>query len=101
MGGNDGPDIAARYSRAHDVVWRSGPDRVLLQHVDGPPETAALDLVGDVAYVWLAIDEPATRDELTERLAEADVAVVDVDADLAYLLDHGVIEVTPDDHDHG
>jgi hypothetical protein len=82
-------------------VWRSGPDRVLLQHVDRPPETAATDLLGDVAYVWLALDTPATCDELAGRLTDADIAVDDVDADLQYLLDHELIEEAVDEHDDG
>ena len=92
MAASDRPDPVARYRRGRDVVWRSGPDRVLLQHVDRPAETAATDLLGDVAVVWLALDTPATRDELAERLADADVTVGDLDGDLRYLLDHGAIE---------
>ena len=83
-----------RYRRAGDLVWRSGPDRVLLQRIDGPPETAAIDLLGDVAYVWLAIDTPATPTDLAERLADAGVAVADLDGDVRYLLDHALITTT-------
>jgi hypothetical protein len=89
-----------RYRRADDLVWRSAPDRVLLQRIDGPPETAATDLLGDVAYVWLAIDTPATLAELAERLADADVDVADLDGDVQYLLVHALITTTPERSTH-
>ena len=95
------PNAPARYTRADNLVWRSGPDRVLLQHIEGPLETAATDLLGDVAYVWLALDTPATRAELAERLADADVSVTDLDADLTYLLDHALITTKTERLDHG
>jgi hypothetical protein len=68
-------------------VWRAGPDRVLLQRVGGPADEAATDLIGDVAYIWLALDEPATAHQLAERLAEAGVDIDDLEIDLDRMLD--------------
>ncbi len=80
-----------RFTRANDVVWRSGPDRVLVQRISGPPETAATDLIGDVAYIWLALDTPATRSELIARLADAGIDVAKLDRDIQHLVDHELI----------
>jgi hypothetical protein len=76
------------------VVWRSGPDRVLIQRIGGPSATAATDLIGDVAYVWVALDTPATRGDVLGRLADAGVGVADLDRDLRYLVDHELITET-------
>jgi hypothetical protein len=83
-----------RFARVTDVVWRSGPDRVLIQRIGGPSATAATDLIGDVAYVWLALDLPATRGDVLGRLADAGVGVADVDRDLRYLVEHDLITET-------
>ncbi len=86
---------ATRLARVSDVVWRSGPDRVLIQRVGGPPEVppevAAVDLIGDVAFTWIALDTPATRDELDARLADAGIVVADLDADIEYLVEHRLV----------
>jgi hypothetical protein len=63
------------YSRAPDVVWRLGPDRVLVRRIGGGEE-AALDLMGYMSHLWLALDEPATLAILNSRLAEAGIAPV-------------------------
>jgi hypothetical protein len=83
-----------RFARVIDIVWRSGPDRVLIQRIGGPSDTAATDLIGDVAYVWLALDTPATRRELLARLADAGIEVADLDRDLRHLVDHELITET-------
>jgi len=75
------------YSRRTDLVWRSGPDRILLHRVDGPAETASTELSGPVAFVWLALDEPATVEQLISRLAEADITVADLEDDLTQLVE--------------
>jgi hypothetical protein len=58
------------YSRAPDVVWRLGPDRVLVRRIGGRGEAAAAELIGGAAVAWVALDEPATRSELRTRLSE-------------------------------
>ncbi len=85
---------ATRFARVTDVVWRSAPDRVLIQRIAGPPEVAASDLIGDVALVWIALDTPAARDELVARLDDAGIVVDDLDADLDHLLEHRLIAPT-------
>ena len=92
-----GDPEAGRIARAVDVVWRFGPDRVLLQRVGGPREVAAVDLIGDVAFTWIALDAPATRNQLATRLVEAGIDVADLDADVDYLLDHQLVTRTVDD----
>jgi hypothetical protein len=70
---------------------------VLLRRVGGPIDTAAIDLIGDVAYVWIALDTPATGAELAARLADAGITVADLDAELQHLADHALIaEHQPD-----
>jgi hypothetical protein len=88
------PAPTTRYARSSDVVWRAGPDRVLLHRIGGPTEAAALDLIGDVAYVWIALDTPATSAELAERLADADIIVADLAADVQHLVDNELITET-------
>ena len=55
------------YARSPDVVWRLGPDRVLVRRVGGRGEDAAAELLGAAALVWIAVDEPATRNEILIR----------------------------------
>jgi hypothetical protein len=55
-----------------------------------------MDLIGDVAYVWVALDTPATKIELADRLADAGVAVADLTADLGHLVGHSLITTIPD-----
>lgn len=57
------------YSRASDVVWRLGPDRVLVRRVGAIGHDAAADLLGDAALVWIALDEPGTTSAIIERIA--------------------------------
>jgi hypothetical protein len=61
------------YSRAPDVVWRLAPDRVLVRPIRSQDKDVAVDLIGDAALAWIALDEPATEQELVERLADADM----------------------------
>jgi hypothetical protein len=60
------------YSRAPDVVWRLAPDRVLVRRI-GHTDEQLLEVLGDAALVWLALDEPATEQEISERLVGADI----------------------------
>ena len=83
------------YSRLAEVVWRIGPDRVLVHQVGALPEQAVKELIGAVALVWLALDEPGTAHELAGRLNDAGIASTDLDADLERLVDAGLIHVAP------
>lgn len=60
-------DTAAKWEREPNVVWRLGPDRVIVRRVgdDG------LDLVGPAALVWIALDGPRTRAGLVEEITSA------------------------------
>ena len=55
------------YARSPDVVWRLGPDRVLVRRVGGRGEDAAAELLGAAALVWIAVVEPASRNEFLIR----------------------------------
>jgi hypothetical protein len=58
--------------RADDVVWRCGPDRVLTLRI-GDSAQGSSELFGAAALVWLALDEPASPEELGRRLADAEI----------------------------
>jgi hypothetical protein len=64
------------YSRAPDVAWRLGPDRVLVQYVGTDRRT--LDLQGVAAFVWISLDEPGTRTQIVARMTESGI-VADAD----------------------
>lgn len=88
--------------RAETALWRMAPDRVLalLQPrvpSDGGLVGTVLELTGDAALVWLALDEPATADGLVERLVEAglDSTPERVGAALVLLADSGLVESGP------
>jgi hypothetical protein len=87
------------YARTVDVVWRSGPDRVLLHRIGWSSESKAIELTGLVAFIWLAVDEPATFDELVERLVDAEIhtGVIKPDAfraDVHRLVSAGLLVAT-------
>ena len=82
------------YSRLPDVVWRLGPDRVLVHPVDALPEQAVMELIGPVALVWVALDEPCAVDELVDRLVDAGLEPAGLDADLDRLVDAGLVSRT-------
>ena len=56
--------------RAPGILWRLTADRVMTHRIDAPPETAANDLVGPVALVWLALDNTGTQ-RVVRPVAEA------------------------------
>jgi hypothetical protein len=70
-----------RYTRADDLVWRLARDRVLLRRVGDHGETAAVDLLGAAAVVWVAAEEPLSPDELAVD-TELDVETVTDTIDL-------------------
>jgi hypothetical protein len=57
------------FARVSDVVWRLAPDRVIARHALTELDDDGVDLHGTAALVWVALDEPATLDEVSERLA--------------------------------
>jgi hypothetical protein len=66
------PPEATRYARHVQVLWRLGPDRVLVRRpwpTEGQDEAA--DFLGLAAMIWLVLDEPGTLGEIELRLAEA------------------------------
>jgi hypothetical protein len=74
-----------RYTRADDLVWRLARDRVLVRRVGDYGDTAAVDLLGAAAVVWVAAEEPLTPAELAAE-TELDVETV---ADSVALLVEG------------
>ena len=72
----NGVERTVELMRADRIVWRVANGVVLNQSVDGGPDAGASELTGWAAMVWVALDEPATRDELMTRL-ETTVAEVD------------------------
>lgn len=85
---------AGAVRRVDGVVWRCGPDRVLTLRVADRSDTAANELFGAAALVWLALDEPATPDELARRLADADFDAGATDG-LAVLRERALVEDAP------
>ena len=55
------------YARAPGVVWRLGPDRVLVRRVH-VHDRQSLDLHGAVALVWISLDQPGTKSDIVERV---------------------------------
>ena len=64
-----------RYTRSEDLVWRLAPDRVLVRRVGDHGDTAAVDLLGAAAVVWVAAEEPLTTEQLAAE-TELDAATV-------------------------
>lgn len=79
------------YARVRRVLWRQGPDRVLVRRAGGE----AFDLLGLAAMVWVALDAPSSLAELTEELAELVPNVSGLEATLHDLVVRGLVEVTP------
>ncbi len=71
-----------------------GPDRVIVRRAHARLDTSGDDLLGVAALIWLALDEPATFEELERRLAEADVDVSNqpVTDSIDQLIDAGWVE---------
>ena len=87
-------DTAATWEREPNVVWRLGPDRVLVRRVGGD----GLDLVGAAALVWIALDAPRTRADLIAELSSVSAAAAEpseLDAAVSELLQHQLVRVSP------
>ena len=81
---------ATTYTRSPAVLWRVGPDRVLVRRTghDG------LDLVGIAAMIWIALDRPRTPTDLQSELSELSDEPIDLDATLASMVASGLIATT-------
>lgn len=90
IGSGDVPTMT--YRRRIEVLWRAAPDRVVITRTDAPTGSGAAELIGPVAFVWLALDEPATQADVESRLAEAGVGALQVAPELQRLLSAGLIE---------
>ena len=66
------------YSRAPDVVWRLGPDRVLVHFVGS--DGRAQDLQGAAALVWISLDAPGTRADVVGRFNESNIVADEEEA---------------------
>ena len=77
------------YVRAQRVVWRQGPDRVLVRQIGGE----ALDLLGMAAMLWVALDAPRTLTGLIDELAEFVADMSGVESTLHDLLERGLVVV--------
>jgi hypothetical protein len=85
----------AVFTRVADVLWRTAGDSVLLHRIHATPDTAAFQLSGRAACIWVALDEPGTIDDIVARLVDADLAAPDLVGlaeDCALLINLGVIE---------
>ena len=81
------------YARAPRVVWRLGPDRVLVRRVD-IPDGEPRDLQGVAALVWVSLDEPGTESDIAERIAGTGLET-ETGETLRLLLDEELIIVDP------
>jgi hypothetical protein len=83
MGGSDsddkGPGRPLRVRRADRVVWRIGPDRVLVRHIGATGDGSAADLQGIAALIWIALDEAMTPGKVVSYLRDAEIEVAEVD----------------------
>ncbi len=92
------------YTRCTGLVWRLGPDRVLLRRVGGGTSgggvgggggvPAEAELTGAAAVVWLALDGPRGTDELRAELVSAGSAAPNDELAVALelLTGHGLVE---------
>ena len=70
------------YTRSPDVVWRLGPDRVLVgldgsgrQVVERASQPRTVESVGPAALVWIALDDPASTEAELVHLEEVRVEI--------------------------
>lgn len=76
------------FVRCPQVLWRQGPDRVLVRRVSGE----ALDLLGAAALVWVALDGRRTAAQLLDELGEFGLDAATVHSTLALLVQRGLLE---------
>ncbi len=87
------------YARSPDVVWRLGPDRVLVRRV-GASDGQGQDLAGAAALIWISLDEPGTTSDVIERIIGAGLGAEanETNDTIRLLLDEQLIVVKPIDH---
>lgn len=69
------------------MLWRSGPDVVLVRQVNDPDDEI-LELAGGARLLWLALEQPATADELAEVFG---TTVVEVNQALDMFRERGLV----------
>jgi hypothetical protein len=72
---------STRFVRADDLVWRLARDRVLVRRVGDHGDSAAIDLLGAAAVVWVASEVPLSPEELAAD-TELDIETVTDTIDL-------------------
>lgn len=80
-----------RYERCSHVVWRQGPDRVLVRRIGGE----AFDLLGATALVWVALDDQRTVLQLIDELRDFGLDAAALRAALDDLVERGLLETSP------
>ena len=75
------------YERTPPVVWRLGPDRVLVRSVGGQ----SLDLLGAAAMVWIVLEGSCTLSEMEGEIEGLTTDRPDLGAVLRDLLDRGLV----------
>lgn len=83
--------MTATYQRARGMVWRVTADRVLTRRSGSSAATADVELRGAVALIWLALDTPATIEEVRSRLVEAGLDVGPIEDELATLVESEIV----------
>ena len=69
------------------MLWRSGPDVVLVRKVDDPDDQI-LELTGGALLLWLALEQPATVDEIADVFG---APVAEVEQALDMLSERGLV----------
>ena len=82
------------YARVPGVVWRLGPDRVLVRRVDAVADGDPRELQGTAALVWISLDEPGTQTQVAERIGGAGLET-EPDDGIRLLLDEQLIVADP------
>jgi hypothetical protein len=94
------PDVTDTvYARSPDVVWRLGPDRVVVRRVSASGDHA-YDLESAAALVWISLDRPGTASDVTKRIVGAGLGfgAGDTDGTIRLLVDQQLVVVQPADH---
>lgn len=74
------------YVRRDDVVWRLGPDRVIVRRVTPIPGTEdCVDLFGSAALAWVAAERPIDATQISSDTGLSDDQV----AEACTLLENG------------
>ena len=60
-------EAGGRHLRARGVLWHSGPDVVIVRNRDDP-DNQLIGLAGGARLLWLALEQPATAEEVATAL---------------------------------